>query len=203
MELKQIEEIKNMNKRIKSIIATVTVLVAGAFSLNYLHAEEVKAFDQCSGTYKTYTSEMKKPVKVKESKLTSLRYLKKISTLVSEEPIVVRKTGKVNTVYTFKSEGIEGYLQVKNKKERLAVFKINGKLYGRITWKSGQIYLKMNLHDSMAKQQIYVSSSHQYKRGCVTYERYYTSKFTEYGLGKRSREMKDAMLRYAKTNGLY
>lgn len=193
-----------MNKRIKSIIATVMVLVLGAFSLNYLHAEEVKAFDQCSGTYKTYTSEVnKKTIKIKESKLTSLRYLKKISTLVSEEPIVVRKTGKVNTVYKFKSEGIEGYLQIKNKKERIAVFRINGKLYGRVTWMTNGIYLRMNLHDSIAKQRIYVSDTYEYKRGCITYERYHTSRFTDYGLGKRSREMKDAMLRYAKTNGLY
>lgn len=193
-----------MNKRIKRIIATVIVLMLGAVSLSYLHAEEVKAFDQCSGTYKTYTSEMKKKtIKVKESKLTSLRYLKKISTLVSEEPIVVLKTGKVNTVYTFKSEGIEGYLQVKNKKERIAVFKIDGKLYGRVTWMTNGIYLRMNLHDSMAKQRIYVSDTYTVKKGGLTYDRYHTSRFTDYGLGKRSREMKDAMLRYAKTNGLY
>lgn len=185
-------------RKIKLFIAAVILTI----TLTAVCGEEVRAYDQCSGTYKTYTSEMKKPIKIKESKLTSLRYLKKISTLVSEEPIVVRKTGKVNTVYTFKSEGIEGYLQVKNKKERLAIFKIDGKLYGRLTWMSGRIYLKMNLHDSMAKQQIYVSDTYVINKGGVTYNRYYTSRFTEYGLGKRSREMKDAMLRYAETKGL-
>lgn len=185
-----------MNKM--KVMAMVVLMVMAS-----LNAEEVKAFDQCSGTVKVYTSEMnKKTIKVKESKLTSLRYLKKISTLVSEEPIVVRKTGKVNTVYKFKSEGVEGYLQVKNKKERIAVFKINGKLYGRATWMTNGIYLRMNLHDSMAKQRIYVSDTYEYKRGGLTYERYYTSRFTDYELGKRSREMKDAMLRYARTNGL-
>ena len=200
-----------MNKMKVMVIAVLMVMsglmamvMAVLMMMFGLMAEEVKAFDQCSGTYKTYTSEMnKKTIKIKESKLTSLRYLKKISTLVSEEPIVVRKTGKVNTVYKFKSEGIEGYLQVKNKKERLAVFKIDGKLYGRITWMTYGIYLRMNLHDSMAKQRIYISDTRTVKEGGFTYDRYYTSRFTEYGLGKRSREMKDAMLRYARTNGLY
>lgn len=192
-----------MNK-MKVMVMAVLMVMSG------LMAEEVnaqvKAYDQCSGTVKVYTSEMKqksKVLKIKESKLTSLRYLKKISTLVSEEPIVVAKTGKINTVYKFKSEGVEGYLQVKNKKERIAVFKINGKLYGRVTWMTNGIYLRMNLHDSMAKQRIYVSDTYKYKRGCITYERYHTTRFTDYGLGKRSREMKDAMLIYARTNGLY
>lgn len=193
-----------MNK-MKVMVMVVLMMMSGlmAEEVKAQAKAQVKAFDQCSGTVKVYTSEMnKKTVKVKESKLTSLRYLKKISTLVSEEPIVVLKTGKVNTVYKFKSEGVEGYLQVKNKKERIAVFKINGKLYGRVTWMTNGIYLRMNLHDPMAKQRIYVSDTYKYKRGCITYERYHTSRFTDYGLGKRSREMKDAMLRYAKTNGL-
>lgn len=187
----------------KKIIA---VLILGLVGFS-LHAEEVKAFDQCSGTYKTYTSEMnKKPAKIKESKLTSLRYLRKISTLVSEDLVVIGRTGKVNKyarLYKFESEGIEGYLRVNNKKERLAVFKINGKLYGRVTWMTQGIWLRMNLHDSMAKQRIYVSDTYEYKRGCTTYERYYTSRFTDYGLGKRSREMKDTMLEEAKEFGLF
>lgn len=182
----------------------IAVLILGLVGFS-LHAEEVKAFDQCSGTYKTYTSEMNKKskaLKVKESKLTSLRYLKKISTLVSEEPIKVLKTGKINTVYKFKSEGIEGYLQVKNKKERIAVFKIDGKLYGRFTVFSNRIYLRMNLHDSMAKQRSYISANYEVIRNGVKYDRTVWTKFTEYGLGKRSREMKDVMLRYAKELGL-
>ena len=189
----------------KKIIA---VLILGLVGFS-LHAEEVKAFDQCSGTYKAYTSEMnkkpaklKKPVKIKESKLTSLRYLKKISTLVSTEKVKL-KGGKYATVYKFKSEGIEGFLRVDNKTDKMGMFKVDGKLYGRFTVMTIQsILLKRNLHDSMAKQRIRIDSYTVIRDG-VKYNRTVWTKFTEHSLNTISREMKDTMLEEAKEFGLY
>ena len=180
------EEIKNMNKRIKSIIATVTVLVVGAFSLGYLHAEEVKAFDQCSGTYKTYTSEMKKPIKIKESKLTSLRYLKKICQITD----------------TYKGEDYTAY-ELDNGKGRFIKYKgghkvcllvKDGELYGRWAELSQRgAALTYNLHDKRCYQR-----THSESYGNWTYTYYFSTDALEHN----AEILKTRMVRLAKTWGL-
>ena len=182
----------------------LAVLILGLVGF-CLYAEEVKAFDQCSGTYKTYTSEMNKKSKVhkiKESKLTSLRYLKKISTLVSTEKVQL-KSGKYATVYKFKSEGIEGFLRVDNKTDKMGMFKVDGKIYGRFEVITHKILLKRNLHDPMAKQRSHIVANYEVIRDGVKYDRTVYTKFTKHGLNKRSRLMKDTMLEEAKEYGLF
>ena len=160
-----------MRTRIKSIIATVTVLVLGAFSLNYLHAEEVKAFDQCSGTYKIYTSEMKKPIKVKESRLSSLRYVKKICKITN----------------TYKGEDYTAY-ELDNGKGRFVKYKgghkicllvKDGELYGRCVELSRRgAALTYNLHDKRCHQR-----THSESVGGWTYTYYFTTDTLEHQAG--------------------
>lgn len=176
-----------MNKRIKSIIATVVVLVLGAFGLNYVHAEEVKAFDQCSGTVKVYTSEMdKKTVKIKESKLTSLRYLKKICQITD----------------TYKGEDFTAY-ELDNGKGKFIKYKgghkvcllvKDGELYGRWAELSQRgAALTYNLHDKRCHQR-----THSESRGNWTYTYYFTTDALEHN----AEILKTRMIRLSETWGL-
>lgn len=168
MGLKTIEEIKNMNKQIKSIIATVTVLVLEAFSLNYLHAEEVKAYDQCSGAYKTYTSEMNKKTKIKESKLTSLRYLKKICKITD--------TCKGEDYTAYELDGGEGRFVKYKGGHKVCLLVKDGELYGRWVELSRRgAALTYNLHDKRCYQR-----THSESVGNWTYTYYFSTDALEH-----------------------
>lgn len=124
-------------RKIKLFVMTALLAL---FSFN-LHAEEVKAFDQCSGTVKVYTSEMKKQ-KIKESKLTSLRYIKKIC------KITIAFETEDCSVY--KLDGGNGVLYIRgDNKFKQCVLVKDGKLYGRVFRESdkGRI-VTYNLHDN-------------------------------------------------------
>lgn len=110
-----------MNKRIKSIIATVTVLVLGAFSFN-LHAEEVK---------------------VNESKLTNLSY--------------VKKTYKTNCkyvcedgVYYYSSDGKAAFIKFTEKGAfaKIGVVNVDNEVYGRVVMHTPGLTFTCNLHDA-------------------------------------------------------
>ena len=122
----------------RKIIFVMTVLMVMA-SLN---AEEVKAFDQCSGTYKTYTSEMnKKTTKVKESKLTSLSYVKKICKITA--------TYNSEDCNIYKLDDGNGVLYINGDNTfKICVLVKDGHLYGRTFSKSDKgRTLTYNLHD--------------------------------------------------------
>lgn len=158
-----------MNKRIKSIIATVTVLVLGAFSLNYLHAEEVKAFDQCSGTVKVYTSEMnKKTIKIKESKLTSLRYLKKICQITD--------TYKGEDFTAYELDGGKGRFIKYKGGHKVCLLVKDGELHGRWVELSRRgAALTYNLHDKRCYQR-----THSESVGNWTYTYYFSTDALEH-----------------------
>lgn len=128
-------------RKIKLFVIAIILTV----TLTAVCGEEVRAFDQCSGTYKTYTSEMKKPIKIKESKLTSLRYLKRICQITD----------------TYKCEDFTAY-ELDNGKGRLIKYKgghkicllvKDGELYGRWVELSGcGAALTYNLHDKRCHQ---------------------------------------------------
>lgn len=115
------------NKQIKRIIATVIVLVLGAFSLNYLHAEEVN-----------------------ESKLTNLRYVKKTYKTKCK---YVREDG----FYYYSSDGKAGFFKVKvqvpetekGAVAKLGVVNVDDEVYGRVVLHVPSIWtLTCNLHDT-------------------------------------------------------
>lgn len=119
------------------------VLVIGSF---VLHAEEVKAFDQCSGTYKTHTSKMKKPVKVKESKLTSLNYVKKLG-----KPLI--KERSKNEFYAYSIDGKVLMCKAKDTKInmviKVGVAIVDGETYARLVYRiPGLLKVTYNLHDT-------------------------------------------------------
>lgn len=144
-------------RKIKTFITAVILTI----TLTAVCGEEVRAYDQCSGTYKTYTSEMKKPIKINESKLTSLSYVKKICKITD----------------TYKCEDFTAY-ELDNGKGRFVNFKggnkiclivKDGELYGR--WaelgKAGAA-LTCNLHDNRCFQR-----EHYETYGNWTYKYYY------------------------------
>ena len=106
-------------RKIKTFITAIILTVA----LTAVYGEEVRAYDQCSGTYKTYTSEMKKPVNVKESKLTSLSYVKKICKITD--------TYKSEDSCLYKLDNGKGALYITNNLKACTIIK-DGKLYGRL-----------------------------------------------------------------------
>lgn len=162
----------------------MTALLA-LFSFN-LNAEEVKAYDQCSGTIKVYTSEMKKSVKVKESKLSSLRYVKKICKITA----------------TYKGEDFTAY-ELDNGKGRFIKYKgghkicllvKDGELYGRWVELSRRgAALTYNLHDKRCHQR-----THSESLGSWTYTYYYTDEMLE----SSAERLKCKMYRWARTWGL-
>lgn len=174
-----------MNKRIKRIIATVTVLVLGAFSLNYLHAEEVKAFDQCSGTVKVYTSEMKKQ-KVKESKLSSLRYIKKICKITD--------TYKGEDYTAYELDGGKGKFIKYKGGHKICLLVKDGELYGRwVELSSHGAALTCNLHDKRCHQRTHSESSRNWT---------YTYYFSTDALEHNAELLKARMQNLAKVWGL-
>lgn len=114
-----------MNKQIKRIIATVTVLVLGAFSLSYLHAEEVN-----------------------ESKLTNLSYVKKTYKTKCK---YVREDG----FYYYSSDGKAAFFKMKVPDSADAVVKlgfvyVDDELYGRVVYRmpAPGLTITCNLHDT-------------------------------------------------------
>lgn len=156
-----------MNKMKVMVIAVLMVL--GAFSLNYLHAEEVKAFDQCSGTYKTYTSEMnKKTIKIKESKLTSLRYLKKICQITD--------TYKGEDFTAYELDGGKGRFIKYKGGHKVCLLVKDGELYGRWVELSRRgAALTYNLHDKRCYQR-----THSESIGNWTYTYYFSTDALEH-----------------------
>lgn len=116
---------------ITAIILTVTLTTA-------VYGEEVRAYDQCSGTY---TSEMKKPIEIKESKLTSLSYVKKICKITD--------TYKYGDRDIYKLDNGKGVLSIdRDNKHKLCVIVKDGELYGRMFSKTDKgITLTYNWHD--------------------------------------------------------
>lgn len=118
------------NKRIKRIIATVTVLMLGAFSLNYLHAEEVN-----------------------ESKLTNLSYVKK--TYKTKCKYVCE-----DGFHYYSSDGKAAFLKMKvpdpvapdsaESVIKLGFVNVDDEVYGRVVWRMPRsgITIACNLHDT-------------------------------------------------------
>lgn len=111
-----------MNKRIKSIIATVTVLVLGAFSL---YAEEVK---------------------VNESKLTNLSYVKKTYKTKCK---YVREDG----FYYYSSDGKAAFFKFKTPEPtlgsvvaKIGIVNVDDEVYGRMVIHSPKLTFAFNLH---------------------------------------------------------
>lgn len=130
----------------KKIIA---VLILGLVGF-CIYAEEAKALDQCSGTYKTYTSEMKKPVKVNESKLTSLNYIKKLGKPIIKESI--KESIKDGLLYYSVDEKVF-LCKAKDTKTngtiKVGVAIVDGEAYARLVYRiPGLLKMTYNLHDT-------------------------------------------------------
>lgn len=115
-----------MNKQIKSIIATVIVLMLGAFSLSYLHAEEVN-----------------------ESKLTNLSYVKKTYKTNCKDVC----EGSLYCYYS--SDGKAVFCKAKLPEvakgmvAKIGTVNVNGEIYGRVVFHApGIITYTYNLHDT-------------------------------------------------------
>lgn len=144
------------------------MVMAVLMAMGALNAEEAKAYDQCSGTVKVYTSEMKK---VKESKLSSLRYVKKICKITD----------------TYKGEDYTAY-ELDNGKGRFIKYKgghkicllvKDGELYGRWVELSRRgAALTYNLHDKRCHQR-----THSESVGGWTYTYYFTTDALEHQAG--------------------
>ena len=110
-----------------------------------LVAEEVKAYDQCSGTVKVYTSEMKKTVKIKESKLSSLRYVKKICQITD--------TYKGEDYTAYELDGGKGRFIKYKGGHKICLLVKDGELYGRwVELDQHGTTLTCNLHDKRCHQ---------------------------------------------------
>ena len=171
-----------MNK-MKVMVMVMAVLMV----MSGLMAEEVKAFDQCSGTYKTYTSEMKKKtIKIKESKLTSLRYLKKICQITDTYK------GEDFTAYELDS-GKGRFIKYKGG-HRVCLLVKDGELYGRWVELSRRgAALTYNLHDKRCHQR-----THSESVGGWTYTYYFTTDALEH----QAEILKARMVRLSETWGL-
>lgn len=162
------------------VMVMAVLMVMGA-----LNAEEVKAYDQCSGTVKVYTSEMKKQ-KIKESKLSSLRYVKKICKITD----------------TYKGEDYTAY-ELDNGKGRFIKYKgghkvcllvKDGELYGRWVELSRRgAALTYNLHDKRCHQR-----THSESVGSWTYTYYFSTDALEHQAGI----LKARMVKLSETWGL-
>ena len=165
----------------------MTVLILGLVGF-CLYAEEVKAFDQCSDTYKTYTSEMKKQkeVKIKESKLSSLRYIKKICNITG--------TYKDKDYTAYELDGGNGRFIKYKGGHKVCLLVKDGELYGR--WVELDLHgtaLTYNLHDKRCHQR-----THSETRGGW----YYTYYFSTDALEHNAEILKTRMIRLAETWGL-
>lgn len=156
----------NMRK-IKAFITAIVLTV----TLTAVHGEEVRAYDQCSGTYKTYTSEMKKSIKVKESKLTSLRYIKKICQITD--------TYKGEDYTAYELDGGKGRFIKYKGGHKICLLVKDGELYGRWVELSRRgAALTYNLHDKRCHQR-----THSESRGNCTYTYYFTTDALEHTAG--------------------
>lgn len=177
MELR--EEIKNMNK-MKVMVITVLMVMSS------LNAEEVKAFDQCSGTVKVYTSEMKKSIKVKESKLSSLRYVKKICKITD--------TYKGEDFTAYELDGGKGRFIKYKGGHKVCLLVKDGELYGRWVELSRRgAALTYNLHDKRCYQR-----THSESVGNWTYTYYFSADALEHN----AELLKTRMQNLAKVWGL-
>lgn len=151
-------------------VMVLMVMVMGAMSLM---AEEVKAFDQCTGTVKVYTSEMKKQkeVRIKESKLTSLRYIKKICQITD--------TYKCEDYTAYELDGGKGRFIKYKGGHKICLIVKDGELYGRwVELSSRGAALTYNLHDKRCHQR-----THSESRGNWTYTYYFTTDALEHTAG--------------------
>lgn len=173
-----------MNKM--KVLVLVVMMVMGASGAMSLMAEEAKAFDQCTGTVKVYTSEMKKSIKVNESKLTSLRYVKKICQITDTYK------GEDYTVYEL--DGGKGkFINFKGGNKICLIVK-DGELYGRWAEISDHgAALTCNLHDNRCYQR-----THSETYGSWTYTYYYKDE----NLESWAKEIQDKMLNWANVWGL-
>lgn len=138
--------------KIKSIISTILLAITLTTAA---YAKEVKAFDQCSGTYKTYTSEMDKKIKVNESKLTSLNYVKKITKIERTEKFDDRKVYYLENGILIKQRGGNS----------ICVLKIDDVVYGRaaVITNSG-VVVSLNLHNDRVNSIDNVSTNGSWTR---------------------------------------
>ena len=169
-------------RKIKTFITAVILTI----TLTTVYGEEVKAYDQCSGTYKTYTSEMKKPIKIKESKLTSLSYVKKICKITD--------TYKGEDFTAYELDGGKGrFVNFKGGTKVCLIFK-NGELYGRYAALADKdVGVTYNLHDKRCYQRTTTETS-----GSWIYTYYYSDDTLE-SLAER---LKDKMCGWARVWGL-
>lgn len=169
----------------KKVMVLMVMMVMGAMSLM---AEEVKAFDQCTGTVKVYTSEMKKQkeVRIKESKLTSLRYVKKICQITD--------TYKGEDYTAYELDGGKGKFIKYKGGHKICLIVKDGELYGR--WVELDQYgtaLTCNLHDKRCHQR-----THSETKGGW----YYTYYFSMDALEHNAEILKTRMQNLAKDWGL-
>lgn len=172
-------------RKIKTFITAVILTI----TLTAVYGEEVKAYDQCSGTYKIYTSEMykkSKALKIKESKLTSLRYLKKICQITDTYK------GEDYTAYEL-DNGKGKFIKYKGGHKVCLLVK-DGELYGRWAELSQRgAALTYNLHDKRCHQR-----THSESYGNWTYTYYFSTDALEHN----AEILKTRMLRLAETWGL-
>ena len=128
----------------KKVMVLMLMMVMGALNAEEVNAQ-AKAYDQCSGTVKVYTSEMKKSIKVKESKLSSLRYIKKICKITD--------TYKGEDYTAYELDGGKGRFIKYKGGHKICLIVKDGELYGR--WVELDQYgtaLTCNLHDKRCHQ---------------------------------------------------
>lgn len=155
-----------MNK-MKVMVMAVLMVIPTVVGM----AEEVKAYDQCSGTVKVYTSEMKKTAKVKESKLSSLRYVKKICKITD--------TYKGEDFTAYELDGGKGRLIKYKGGHKVCLLVKDGELYGRWVELSRRgAALTYNLHDKRCHQR-----THSESVGGWTYTYYFTTDALEHQAG--------------------
>ena len=150
-------------RKIKTFITAVILTI----TLTAVYSEEVRAYDLCSGTYNTYTSEMKKPIKIKESKLTSLRYLKKICKITASYKC------EDYTIYEL-DNGKGRFVNFKGGNKICLIVK-DGELYGRYaTLADKGVGVTFNLHDKRCYQRLTTETN-----GSWTHTYYYTDEILE------------------------
>lgn len=155
-----------MNKM--KVMVLMAMMVMGASGAMSLMAEEVKAFDQCTGTVKVYTSEMKKQKKIKESKLSSLRYIKKICQITD--------TYKGEDYTAYELDGGKGRFIKYKGGHKICLIVKDGELYGRwVELSERGAALTYNLHDKRCHQR-----THSESRGNWTYTYYFSTDALEH-----------------------
>lgn len=166
-----------MMNKMKVMVIAVLMVMSG------LMAEEVKAYDQCPGTVRVYTSETKK---VKESKLSSLRYIKKICKITD--------TYKGEDYTAYELDGGKGRFIKYKGGHRICLIVKDGELYGRwVELSRHGAALTYNLHDKRCHQRTH----HETVGGW-----YYTYYFTTDALEHQAGILKAKMQNLAKVWGL-